>query len=563
MSRPKTAGVCLASALAALLAGTAIWMVGARGARSRSPQREAAISDRAFRQSYLDAAQGIQSAPRTGCQTCHSGADDGALKKPGFLAGRAHISREAWAAVIPLQAKCGACHSTPDPANLPRASWSEVMERMGQLMELRKFPKPTRDESLDILHYYLTFSREDQLPLGGDAAPEESPVAFAGSAFGDPMSADSREHPLIGHVQAADLDRDGHPGVLVCDTKNSAVKWIHRKGDGWREELLAAAPNPVHTALIPAEKGGGWDILVACLGAMGPTEDPVGSVVRLVNDGTGRFTSHTILDNIPRVADAEPGDFNGDGNIDFVIAAYGFINQGEVGWLEALSGGTYRYHLIAKKAGAIHVPTADLDGDGRLDFIALFAQEHEEIVAFLNRGEAGFEPHLLFRAGTPSYGSSGIQLVDLDDDGDIDILFTNGDNLDLPTRTPRSFHGVQWLENKGNLNFVWHDIHRMYGAYCAVAGDLNKDGHLDIVLTSLFNDWSDPNRASLIWLENDGSQRFTPHTIATRPTHLISAAVADLDGDGWPDIVTSGMHGFPPFDRMGRVTLWTNRHARK
>jgi hypothetical protein len=38
----------------------------------------------------------------------------------------------------------------------------------------------------------------------------------------------------------------------------------------------------------------------------------------------------------------------------------------------------------------------------------------------------------------------------------------------------------------------------------------------------------------------------------------VSAAVGDLDGDGRLDAVTGGMHAFPPFDRIGRVTLWRN-----
>jgi len=49
----------------------------------------------------------------------------------------------------------------------------------------------------------------------------------------------------------------------------------------------------------------------------------------------------------------------------------------------------------------------------------------------------------------------------------------------------------------------------------------------------------------------------------SQPTHLISAAIGDMDGDGRPDIVACGMYGFPPFDRMGRITLWKNRPARK
>ena len=31
-------------------------------------------------------------------------------------------------------------------------------------------------------------------------------------------------------------------------------------------------------------------------------------------------------------------------------------------------------------------------------------------------------------------------------------------------------------------------------------------------------------------------------TIAHSPTHLITLAAADLDGDGTPDLVTGGMH---------------------
>jgi len=479
------------------------------------------------------------------------------------LNGRAALSREEWAREIPVQAKCGVCHLVPDPSNLPRQSWREVMSRMAQIMDSKGVTKLTDVEFQDVLHFYFTFSPETQPPLAADPDPLESPLKFERSVLGNPASADSRDPPFLGHVQIADLDRDGKPDVLVCDTEKSAVTWVHNQNGVWREETLATVRNPAHTQVLAGKRPGTLDIIVGCLGTTRPTDDLVGSVVLLSNDGAMRFTSVTLLDQISRVADVEPGDFDGDGDIDFVVAMYGFLNQGEVGWLENKSDKTYQYHLIVKKTGAINVLPVDLDGDGHLDFVALFAQEHEEISAFINDGKRGFQETVLFKAATPSFGSSGIQLVDLDKDGDADILYTNGDNLDVPTIIPRPYHGVQWLENQGNLNFVWHDIYRCYGAYCATAADLDNDGDLDIVVTTLFNDWSDPKRASLLWLENDGQQRFIPHSIANQPTHLISAAIGDLDGDGWLDIVACGMYGFPPFDRTGRLTLWKNRHAQR
>jgi len=517
----------------------------------------------AFNESYLRAAHGFVSPRRTDCKSCHSTTDGKVQQKSTLLNDRAALNREAWANEIPLQTKCGACHLVPDPSNLPRQSWREVMSRMAQIMDTRHATRLTDNEFQDVLHFYFTFSPEIQPSLGDDPDPRESPLKFERIVLGNPVSADSRERPFLGHVQIADLDKDGRPDVLVCDSEKSAVNWIHRQNGVWKEDTLATVRHPAHTQVLASQHKGSLDIIVGCLGTMGPTDDLVGSVVLLSNQGAMQFTPVTILDHVARVADVEPGDFDGDGDTDFVVAAYGLINQGEVGWLEKTSDETYRYHCIVKKTGAVNVLPIDINADGHLDFVALFAQEHEEISAFINDGKGGFQEHALFKAATPAFGSSGIQLVDLDQDGDMDILYTNGDNLDLATIIPRPYHGVQWLENKGDLNFVWHDIYRCYGAYCGVAADLNHDGHLDIVVTTLFNDWSDPKRASLLWLENDGHQRFTPHSIATQPTHLISAAIGDMDGDGRLDIVTCGMYGFPPFDRMGRVTLWKNRPARR
>lgn len=97
----------------------------------------------------------------------------------------------------------------------------------------------------------------------------------------------------------------------------------------------------------------------------------------------------------------------------------------------------------------IHVPTCDLDGDGRLDFVASVSQHQETVFAFLNRGEGKIEKQKLWSAEDPSFGSSGLELVDLDDDGDLDVLGTCGDTFD--NKHVKPYHGVYWLENRGAL----------------------------------------------------------------------------------------------------------------
>ena len=91
--------------------------------------------------------------------------------------------------------------------------------------------------------------------------------------------------------------------------------------------------------------------------------------------------------------------------------------------------------------------------------------------------------------------------------------------------------------------------------------DLDGDGDLDIVVVSANNDWDNPAAPSLAWLENNGRQQFTLHTLASSPTHLITLAAADMNGDGRPDLVAGGMHISRPYNRMGRITLWTNNGA--
>jgi hypothetical protein len=402
------------------------------------------------------------------------------------------------------------------------------------------------------------------LSCGGGAAPPSSnrtPAAPAGGplvtgrAIGLPPQGEER--PMISQVATADLDGDGLRDVIVCDAYRNLVAWIRQSPRGtFSEQRLAAVRAPAHAEIVDIDRDGDQDVLVASLGFLHPNNARIGAVLVLENDGRQQFTVRTLVDKVARVADARAADFDGDGDLDVSVAGFGY-DDGETSWLENTGGWRFTMHVLQRLSGGINAVPADVDGDGRPDILTLVSQEWEEIWAFANGGGGRFTPRLVWGSTNPDFGSSWISVVDLDRDGDPDILYANGDAFEYAPPNSRPWQGVQWLENKGQFRFELHRVVSLQGATSPQAVDLDGDGDLDVVIVTANNDWNDPKAASLVWLENDGAQRFTRHDLASSPTHLNTVAAADLDGDGRAEIVAGGMHISRPYDRLGRVTLWT------
>ena len=396
-----------------------------------------------------------------------------------------------------------------------------------------------------------------EAPTGGrdGILPEGAPSDFfAPRPVGEPRGEDER--PLIAHVEIVDLDADGLPDILACDAVRNRVAWIRQFPAGtWTEQPVAEDIRaPAHVEPTDFDGDGDLDLLVASLGELFPSDLRIGSVVILENDGNQRFTGRVAAEGIPRVADVRAGDLDGDGDLDLAVAAFGY-DHGETLWLENRGGWAFEAHVLQRFSGAVNALVTDLDDDDALDIVALISQEWEEIWAFPGPRR---RQELLWGTTNPDYGSSWITLVDLDRDGDPDILHSNGDAFDYAPENSRPWHGVQWLENRGGLEFVPHRIADLSGASSPQAADLDGDGDLDVAVVSAYNQWDDEAAHSLVWLENNGRMQFAMHRIARSPTHLITLAAGDLDNDGDADLVTGGMHISGPYDRMSRVTVWSN-----
>ncbi len=475
------------------------------------------------------------------------------------------------ASAVQVRQFCGkACHAFPPPETFPRSAWRREIKQAYDFFRdsglQMDFPS---QESVAL--YYENRAPEELLRLSHEKPTHQLPVSLRHKDFRLPGPPSP---PAISHVNLVHLFDARRLDILVCEMHQGRVlalqpylaepKW-HVLYDHGPDQGF----NPAHAEVVDLDGDGIKDVLVANLGYFGPTDALCGSVVWLRGLGDGRFQPFTLLEGVGRVADVQAADFRACGKLDLVVAAFGWRNTGEVIYLEnqttSWSKPTFLPRVLDERHGAIHVPIADIDGDGKPDFAALISQEHETIVAFLNRGEGRFRPETIYTAPHPAYGSSGIQLVDLNDDGRLDVLYTNGDSLDPPYLL-KPYHGVQWLENRGRFPFEHHSLTSMYGVMRAVTGDFTGRGKKDILAVSLLKESDFPRRKdwpldSVVLLEQSGPGEYVRHSLETVACDHFSCAAGDIYHDGVTHAVTASwsLSGGDAIERA--VTIWENRGA--
>jgi hypothetical protein len=470
---------------------------------------------------------------------------------------------------VAARSLCVSCHKLPPPDVMPKSSWRDEIARMfliqsnqpepsgppGTAARMVKLPA----EWQSIVKYYETSAPDRLAPLASWPPPDRA-LPFRKRVVLPPRGS----NPAVSNIRLVDVDRDGRLELMISDMRSGSVYKVDPREEQPVLVEIARLSNPAHITPVDLDGDGILDFVAADLGQFVPSDHDRGAAVWLRGRKDGTYAPLPLRRG-PRMADVEAADFDGDGRLDLAIAAFGWRRTGD---FTILKNETVDYdkpsflpYPIDKRTGSIHAIPVDLNNDRKPDVIVLFAQEHETVVAFLNQGSMRFDSRVIHAAPHPSWGSSGIDVLDLDKDGDLDVLMTNGDTFD--DKIVKPYHALQWLENRGTFPFTEHTLAAMPAVHRAQAADLDGDGDLDIVACALVSseDAAAGSLPSVVWLEQTRPGVFERHVLENgTPTHA-TLDVGDLDNDGDIDIVVGNMSLGTP--AMEMVAILENLRARK
>jgi hypothetical protein len=184
--------------------------------------------------------------------------------------------------------------------------------------------------------------------------------------------------------------------------------------------------------------------------------------------------------------------------------------------------------------------TEDLNNDGINDLF-FGGAKNQSGKLFLSEGKTYKEIESPFQADAPSEDTDAL-FFDADNDGDQDLYVCHGGKAFSPYSL--ALHDSFYLNENGE--FIKSEtalkFSKTFGSSVVTASDYDKDGDLDLFVGERFktNLYGLPGSGYL--LQNDGSGQFKviENSILNDIGMITDASWADIDNDGWQDLIVVG-----------------------
>jgi Bacterial Ig-like domain (group 3)/FG-GAP-like repeat len=340
-----------------------------------------------------------------------------------------------------------------------------------------------------------------------------------------------------------DVNGDGIPDAIL---ENAQLQVWTGKGDGTFQIVANGASSDGSSYIV--DGGGGQSIALADFNGDGNLDvaQLAGDYMQLAvfaGNGKGAFngalalasTTDPTLESPLRLEDV--ADVQGKGYSSAIYLDFsGKLPQVVTGVSDGKGNFTYSVGLTsaaAPKMEYLQPVQADFNGDGKQDL--LFVNTDNSVSVALSNGDGTFgAPKSLALPSLncePNYAAAG----DLDKDGNIDVVLTYGGDASCGG-SGGNVSGYFTALGKGDGTFQT-PIFTAFGSelYSATLADMDLDGNLDLLLDDA--PFQVGGTFAIYLLPGNGHGAFSPGT-AVNSDYLVSQVIAgDYNGDGKPDLI--------------------------
>jgi Bacterial Ig-like domain (group 3)/FG-GAP-like repeat/Abnormal spindle-like microcephaly-assoc'd, ASPM-SPD-2-Hydin len=357
-------------------------------------------------------------------------------------------------------------------------------------------------------------------------------------------------------VAVADVNGDGKPDVLVtnycsdsnCDTASS-VSVLLGNGDGTFQPARSYSSGGYYSfsvAVADVNGDGKPDLLISNYCSDSDC-DTTASVGVLLGNGDGTFQTALVYSSGGYDAwSVAAADVNGDGKPDLLVAHQcGSANcsdpSGTVGVLLGNGDGTFQTGVIyAAGFQAFSLAVADVNGDGKPDvMVGNYCSDptncvNGAVTVLLGDGDGTFQAPLGFASG--GYIARSVAVADVNGDGRPDVLVANycSDFNNCGNGT------VGLLLGNGDGTFQTAQAYSSggQGSYSVAVADVNGDGESDVIVANNCSDRNCDGSIGVLLGNGDGTF-LTSQAYGSGGYTALSVAVADVNGDGKPDLLVA------------------------